>query len=360
MESGSYFLRILITGVCGFVGSVLAKHLRNALPAVDIVGLDNLMRKGSERNVESLCSLGVTFVRGDLRCASDLAGLPATDWVIDAAAMPSILAGLSADSSSQQVVEHNLIGSLNLLEYCRRHASGLILLSTSRVYSIHALSQLALTESDVSFCVSQELRHPGISYRGIDESFSTSAPVSIYGATKLASETMAAEYGEAFGFPVFINRCGVLAGAGQFGRLDQGIFSYWINSHFNRKPLRYLGFQGNGKQVRDCLHPTDLAQLIVLQIQSNDRNKPRVCHVSGGVNSAISLKELTTWCDGRFGSHRVNSSNEVRPYDLPWVVLDASRAEQVWGWKPSISREEILNEIASHAVENPRWLEFTS
>jgi len=353
-------LRILITGVCGFVGSVLAKHLKGALPGVDIVGLDNLMRKGSERNVESLCSLGVTFVRGDLRCASDLASLPAADWVVDAAAMPSILAGLSADNSSQQVVEHNLIGSLNLLEYCRRHASGFILLSTSRVYSIHALSQLALTESEVCFGLSREFQHPGISYMGIDESFSTSAPVSIYGATKLASETMAAEYGEAFGFLVFINRCGVLAGAGQFGRQDQGIFSYWLNSHFNKKPLRYLGFQGNGKQVRDCLHPTDLGRLVVLQIQSNDRNKPRVCHVGGGIDSAVSLKELTTWCDGRFGPHEVVSSDQVRPYDLPWVVLDASRAERVWGWKPTISREEILDEIALHAVENPRWLESTS
>ena len=56
-----------------------------------------------------------------------------------------------------------------------------------------------------------------------------------------------------------MNRCGVLAGAGQFGRADQGIFAYWVNSWLRGRPLRYLGFGGQGHQVRDCLHPADLA-----------------------------------------------------------------------------------------------------
>ena len=65
---------------------------------------------------------------------------------------------------------------------------------------------------------------------GISEDFPTTAPLSLYGASKLASETLILEYGECFDFPVWINRCGVLAGAGQFGKADQGIFSFWIHS----------------------------------------------------------------------------------------------------------------------------------
>ena len=90
--------------------------------------------------------------------------------------------------------------------------------------------------------------------------------MSLYGATKLASEQLALEYGSTYGFPVWVNRCGVLAGAGQFGRADQGIFAYWVNSWLRERPLRYIGFGGHGHQVRDCLHPADLVPLIERQM----------------------------------------------------------------------------------------------
>src|SRR5439155_1011655 len=106
---------------------------------------------------------------------------------------------------------------------------------------------------------------PGVSAAGVREGFSTHAPVSLYGATKLASEALALEYGETFGLPVFINRCGVLAGAGQFGRADQGIFAYWLNMWRQKRPLKYIGFGGQGHQVRDCLHPRDLVPVLEKQ-----------------------------------------------------------------------------------------------
>src|SRR5207302_1174559 len=108
----------------------------------------------------------------------------------------------------------------------------------------------------------------GITSAGVSETYSTAPPISLYGATKLASECLALEFGETFGFPVWINRCGVLAGAGQFGRSDQGIFSYWIHSWAKRQPLRYIGFDGKGSQVRDCLHPRDIVPLLREQMCS--------------------------------------------------------------------------------------------
>jgi maleate isomerase len=77
---------------------------------------------------------------------------------------------------------------------------------------------------------------------------------------------LALEYGETFGFPVWIDRCGVLAGAGQFGQPAQGIFAWWIHRWVQRKPLKYIGFEGRGLQVRDCLHPADLAALLAHQL----------------------------------------------------------------------------------------------
>ena len=138
---------------------------------------------------------------------------------------------------SRQLVEHNLLGTVNMLEYCRRHRAAFILLSTSRVYSIPPLAALPLRVRNGAFEPDSAGPLPaGLTAAGVREDFSTAAPVSLYGATKLATEQLALEYGIAYGFPVWVNRCGVLAGAGQFGRPDQGIFSYWINSWLRRRP----------------------------------------------------------------------------------------------------------------------------
>src|SRR4051812_34618365 len=138
-------MRILISGICGFVGSTLAKALRTAHPGYEICGFDNFIRPGSEGNRAELKRLGVKLFHADLRAASDLETLPAVDWVIDAAANPSVLAGIDGKTSSRQLVEHNLGGTINLLEYCKSHKAGFILLSTSRVYSIAPLASLKVT-----------------------------------------------------------------------------------------------------------------------------------------------------------------------------------------------------------------------
>src|SRR5262249_61823649 len=116
----------------------------------------------------------------------------------------------------------------------------------------------------------------GFSSRGVSEDFSVAPPLSLYGSSKLTSEVLACEYAEAFGLPVLINRCGVLAGAGQFGKIDQGIFSFWIHSWRARRPLKYIGFEGTGFQVRDCLHASDLVPLLAKQIQKPNSESPRV------------------------------------------------------------------------------------
>src|SRR5471032_2448382 len=295
-------MRILITGVGGFAGSTLAREL--AARGHAVCGCDNFIRPGSETNRAPLKKLGVKVFHGDLRVASDFEMLPAVDHVIDAAANPSVLAGVDGRTSSRQLVEHNLGGTVNLLEHCKRHSAGFILLSTSRVYSIAPLAGLPGTVEKHAFrpSFSGGAGIPGLSASGIGETFATGAPISLYGATKLASEALALEYGEAFGLPVFINRCGVLAGAGQFGRPDQGIFSYWINSHLRRRPLRYIGFAGTGHQVRDCLHPGDLIPLLEQQFAAPRLAvSDRVVNLSGGVTSSRSLRQLTDWCAEKFG-----------------------------------------------------------
>ena len=185
-------MRVLITGVCGFVGSRIAFALREQIDGITILGIDNLTRQGSEINRRTLQDEGIDVRHGDVRLRSDLESIPRVDWIIDASANPRVLAGVDGATSSRQLVETNLWGTIEMLEYCRAHGAGLVLLSTSRVYSIDAMASLPLIVEDAAFVLdaSRKLPH-GVSREGIDADFSTEAPVSLYGATKLASERIA-------------------------------------------------------------------------------------------------------------------------------------------------------------------------
>lgn len=346
-------MKIILTGACGFAGSTIAADLLASRHGIKIIGVDNLSRPGSELNRPALTKMGVRLHRLDIRSASDINSLPSADWVIDAAANPSVLAGVEGGASSRQVIEHNLLGTINLLEYCKKHRAGFILLSTSRVYSVAALAAIEVAvRKDAYRPAAQKMQ--GLSSQGISEEFSTEAPVSLYGAAKRGSEQLALEYGSSFQFPVWINRCGVLAGAGQFGKADQGIFSFWIHSYRWRKPLKYLGFDGNGHQVRDCLHPGDLIPILLKQIDGT--TGPPVCNFGGGVRNSMSLRQLSAWCGKRFRAHHVGRDMRARRFDVPWLVLDCSRARRQWDWHPQRSIESVLEEIALYADTRPDWL----
>jgi CDP-paratose 2-epimerase len=276
---------------------------------------------------------------------------------------------VDGQTSAKELLDHNLGGTIHLLEYCRRHKAGFILLSTSRVYSIPPLVTIPVEVHHNAYRpVFSEFVHPqqstldprpALSRQGITEHFSTLPPISLYGSSKKCSEILALEYGMTFNFPVWINRCGVLAGAGQFGKADQGIFSYWIHRWSQGLPLRYIGFGGKGYQVRDCLHPRDLIGLLVRQMENPSESAPRTINLSGGLQSAMSLAGLSAWCGERLGARIVDSDETPRPFDLPWVVLDSSLAREVWNWEPETPVDSILEEITQYALSHPNWLETT-
>ena len=359
-------MRILVTGICGFAGSVIVRAMLDRRAGLRITGLDNLTRKGSQTNLEPLRALGCDIHIGDVRDRDLLESLPPQDWILDCAANPSVLAGVDG-SSSRELVDQNLYGTVNLLELCKKWKAGFTLLSTSRVYSIPALAGLPMEKTDTRFELPAEASGPGWSSRGIAEDFSTTAPISLYGATKLCSEALAIEYGEAYDFPVWINRCGVLAGAGQFGKADQGIFSYWIHSWNAKRPLKYIGFGGSGLQVRDCLHPRDIAPLLLRQMEVSPEGKPKILNLAGGIENSMSLRELSLWCaEHLFPAVRFNDPGEIssshssRPYDIPWAVLDSSLAARIWNWRPITPLQTLLEEIKTHAEQNPGWLELVA
>lgn len=338
-------MRILITGGAGFVGSNLAKEFKESFPKADVVVFDNLHRRGSEINLAEFKSLGISFVHGDIRVPSDLEDMEgAFDVFIEASAEPSVHAGVGA--SPRYVIETNLVGTLHCLEFARKKAGKTIFLSTSRVYSIPALRSIALRETKDRFEIKPSKSAQGYGARGIAEDFPIDRFRSIYGSTKLASELVLQEYVETYGMKAVINRCGVIAGPGQFGKVDQGVFTLWVANHYFSKPLRYTGFGGKGKQVRDLLHPHDLYRLIRIQLEKMDKHRGEVFNVGGGRPVSVSLKEMTALCQKvTERTVEIDSDTRTAGVDIPLYLSDFSKAHKAFGWAPEKTVENIIVDI---------------
>jgi CDP-paratose 2-epimerase len=156
-----------------------------------------------------------------------------------------------------------------------------------------------------------------------------------------------------FDLPVLINRCGVIAGPGQFGKTDQGVFTLWVARHVLGGPLSYTGFGGEGKQVRDLLHPRDLFQLIQKQVPVLSQYKGRVFCVGGGLSNSTSLLEYTQICEKETNTKlSIASIKETSPVDIPWYVTDARCAQKTFDWRAETSVPQIVHEISEWIKDN--------
>lgn len=343
---------ILVTGGAGFVGSSLALALKCRFPESKIVALDNLHRRGSELNLPRLAAAGIRFVHGDIRSPGDLADLPETcDLIIECSAEPSAQAGYQG--SPEYLIQTNLVGCFHCLELARRSGADFILLSTSRVYPVAKLQALAFRDEETRFVLDDEQPLPGASRFGISEDFSLDGARSLYGMTKLSSELMVTEYAAAYRMRCVINRCGVIAGPWQMGKTDQGVVAYWMAAHYFRRELSYIGFGGQGKQVRDLLHVDDLAGLICEQVSHLDSYSGKLFNAGGGLSGSLSLKELTALCRRITGNTiPIGTCLETRPADVPIYITDHRRLTEFSGWKPSRKPEDILGDIYGWLREN--------
>ena len=342
--------RILITGGAGFVGSTIAFEMRRVFPGAKVIALDNLRRRGSELNVGRLQSAGVQFVHGDVREPRDLEGL-AADLIVECSAEPSAQAGYSTEPD--YVVQTNLFGCYHCLNLARLSRADFVFLSTSRVYSAESLNALAFRETETRFEWLDDQPLPGAGGAGISEEFPTKGVRSIYGATKLAAEFMIEEYAAAYGFRYVINRCGLIAGPWQMGKADQGVVTHWLAAHHFKRPLQYIGFGGEGKQVRDILHVQDVAELVAKQSQSMAGFHRRTLNVGGGLPYSLSLCEMTAQCEELTGQClRIGSNLAERPADIRCYVTDTSRIQARHDWRPSRSPAVVLRDTLRWLKEN--------
>jgi CDP-paratose 2-epimerase len=337
--------KIWITGAAGFVGSSLALYLKELWPTLEIAALDNLRRRGSELNLPRLKAAGIPFFHADIRCLEDLTAVSIQpDLILECSAEPSVLAGYN--SSPEYLIQTNLIGCFNCLEIARRSKADFLFVSTSRVYPVKALNALAWQEAETRFELSDKQDVPGASSKGIAEDFPLEGTRSLYGMTKLSAEMMIEEYSEAYGFRYIVDRCGLLTGPWQMATSEQGVVAQWVAWHHFGKALRYIGFGGTGKQVRDFLHIADFCELIADQISHFDSYGGHRWNVGGGLANSLSLREATELCGTITGKpQQVASSTDQRPADLRIYITDHRRVSAVNGWSPKRDAQRTLTDI---------------
>ncbi len=261
------------------------------------------------------------------------------------------MAGIN--SSPEYTINTNLFGTVNCLELARRNGADFLFLSTSRIYPTAELNQLSYKEEKERFVLSDKQDLPGVSAAGVSEDFPLRDPGSLYGTTKLASELLIREYINSYKMRAVINRCGVITGPWQMGKVDQGVIVLWLAHHIFGKPLSYIGFGGAGKQVRDFLHIDDLFDLINIQLQDFSKFNGQVYNVGGGLKNSVSLRELTAWCENVTGKKiKIDSVKDDRPNDVRIYMTDYTKIHKASGWSPKRGVEETLTDIKNWILAN--------
>ena len=350
-------MRVLVTGGAGFIGGNLAVALARRHREWEVAALDDLSRRGSELNLPRLEEAGVEFIRGDVREPADLRAAGDFSALVECSAEPSVLAARDDPSRS---FETNLVGAFNCLEQARRCDGFLVFLSTSRVYPVAALRSLDLIEVETRFELAPRQAQPGAGAEGVSEMFPTAGPRTFYGTTKLAAEHLIEEYANDFGLRATVDRCGVVAGPWQMGRVDQGVFAWWLLAHLLDLDVDYVGFGGQGKQVRDLLHVDDLVDLVDEQLCEPDRWSGVTANVGGGRERSLSLLEATGLCAELTGNEvAVGSDPETRQGDVPVYLSDCSLLAGLTPWRPTRTPRDVFEDMLRWAEAHEDALRYS-
>ena len=350
-------MRILVTGGCGFIGAQLALHLQAR--GHRVVAMDNLVRRGSEMNLARFKHHGVEFVHGDVRSREDFLGLPRNiDLICDASAQPSVVTGYENPIFD---ITNNAFGLINVLEFARQRGCPVVFWSSNRVYSADKINAFPRKETPTRWAWNKEaFRAQSANHRiiGFDPDFGFSEEFSIdggqrsiYGLSKIMADLACQEYANAFGVKTVINRFGVIAGEGQFGRSDQGWVAWWAVAFHFGLPLKYIGW--GGKQVRDILFVEDVCGLIELEIEHLDRIAGEVFNVGGGASQTLSLIEATALLREKFGREvPISVEEQPRRADQCIYITDNRKIQRVLGWSPRVGIREGYDRIIEWIREN--------
>ncbi len=319
--------KVVITGAAGFVGTNLALELlRNG---VQVVGLDSLSRRGSETNLATIKTQhpNFDFRRREIEDTAVEIYREQPDLVYHFAAQVAVTASLESPVRDFRI---NAEGTFYIAKAAREVGAGLVYTSTNKVYGDN-VNRVPIREEPTRYDFAGDLAS-----RGLTEEFSIDARHHTpYGVSKLVGEMYVREFGG------IANRCSCMYGPNQFGIVDQGWLSHVATSKLTGRPVVIYG---DGKQVRDALHVSDVVRLFRLEGEAlvggrKDELQGEVFNVGGGFANTISLLELCTcWkITPAFG--------EWRPADQKVFYCDVSKAARLLGWRPEVGLDEGLRDL---------------
>jgi len=339
-------MKIAILGGCGFIGSNLCIYLKKKLKRTNIISIDNISGKGSKFNIKRLKNNNIKNLRIDLSQETAFKNIGKIDLFINCCSDPTVE---NSKKYISQVIKSNFLSTLNMLNHAIKYRSKIIYFSTSRVYSINKINELV---KDKNFKKRISIINK------ISEKFDTSAVRSIYGSTKIFSEDLIKEYSYLYNLEYVINRCGIVTGPWQFGKKEQGLFSFWMKKHIMGEPIKFIGYGGYGNQIRDVLHIEDLNKLIFKQIIHIKKMNNMIFNVGGGPKNKISLKNLTKKCEKI--TNNICKKSKIKStsnYDIPYYVTDNKKVSRLYKWKPEKNINHILQDLYKWMKENKNLMD---
>ena len=340
-------MRVLVTGSAGLIGSEAVVFFDGLGLAVD--GLDNNSRADffgpqgdttwNRQRLEATCAR-YTHIDVDIRDREAIDGLIAKgryDLVIHAAAQPS------HDLAARRPFDDfdtNAVGTLNLLEACRRHRPEVtfITVSTNKVYGDNP-NRLPLIELDTRW----DYADPADA-EGVDETMSIEGCLhSLFGASKVAADVMTQEYGRYFGMNTATFRGGCLTGPHHAGVELHGFLSYLVAQALTEGPYTIFGYKG--KQVRDQIHSADVVS--AFWAYAEDPRPGAVYNLGGGKANAASLLECVDAIAARSGKRpdlTYDDTNRVGDHICYYTDMGRFRADYP-SWRQRWTLDAIIDEM---------------
>ena len=332
-------MKYLITGGCGFLGSNIASEILKQ--GDELIVFDNLYRFGSYQNKEWLETQGeFVFIHSDIRNTNDVERAIQTHKPDVIYHLAGQVAMTTSIADPRMDFEVNVGGSFNLLNAVRLYSpeSTIIYSSTNKVYG--DLEQFTYEETDTRYkCIEKP--------NGFDESVNLDFH-SPYGTSKGSADQYMLDFARIYGLKTVVFRHSSMFGGRQFATYDQGWIGWFTQQAINIKhgtQKEPFTISGNGKQVRDIAHAEDMVALYLKASTKIDTIKGQAFNVGGGIDNSSSLLELFSFLEKELDVKMDYIELPVRESDQKIFVADLTKAKELIGWEPKVSKEEGIRKM---------------